>query len=436
MRRELTDALIRTLRADEDQRLEIWDTRCEGLVVRVSDKGRVTFHARARGPDGRKHFAGLGVWPALSLSAARTEARLSIGRMQKGADPSAERRAARVQRLRAAALPSLRELGLAWAKAHQRDTSPRYRAELLSAVSRGCGDRLRRPRAEAGAGPNLMERRVDAITIDDIAAAALAGRTRGDGEARHLVRALRRLFGFALASGHVESNPVDAWMRRERAGRRSIPWMRDGIREHVLSDAELAKIWTASESLDVVGRVFTRLMVLTACRTGEIAGLSWREVGPGIDETGKLGFVALALRADRTKNRRPHKVPLGELAAAELAMLAPNLDDGKLRAALVLPGMTSRTAATCRALRKRSGVDQWTWHDLRRTAATGMARLGCPREHVEASLNHITSRGGLVGIYQRYDYDAEARQALLRWQAHVAALVAAVATADVVLCGD
>jgi hypothetical protein len=51
-----------------------------------------------------------------------------------------------------------------------------------------------------------------------------------------------------------------------------------------------------------------------------------------------------------------------------------------------------------------------------------MARIGCPREHVEAALNHISSRGGLTGIYQRYDYDREAAQALLRWQAHVAAL--------------
>jgi hypothetical protein len=60
MRRELTYALIRTLHAPPGGRLEIWDSRCEGLVLRVSDQGRVTYHARARAADGRKRFAGMG----------------------------------------------------------------------------------------------------------------------------------------------------------------------------------------------------------------------------------------------------------------------------------------------------------------------------------------------------------------------------------------
>ncbi len=103
MRRELTDALIRTLHASERGRLEVWDARCEGLVLRVAPSGRMTFHARARGPDGRKRFAGLGVWPATSLATAQTDARLIFSRMQRGADPVAEKRAAREERVRAEA---------------------------------------------------------------------------------------------------------------------------------------------------------------------------------------------------------------------------------------------------------------------------------------------------------------------------------------------
>jgi hypothetical protein len=53
-----------------------------------------------------------------------------------------------------------------------------------------------------------------------------------------------------------------------------------------------------------------------------------------------------------------------------------------------------------------------------------MARMGCPREHVEAALNHISARGGLIGIYQRHEFETEAARALLLWQGHVAALVA------------
>jgi integrase len=423
MQHELTDALIRTLRAPAGGRLELWDKRCEGLVLRVSATGRVTWHARARGPDGRKRFANLGLWPALSLSDARTEARLKVGLMQKGADPTKERNAAREEQERAAAMPTLRELGKAWAKAHARDTGVRYRDELLAAVGRGCGDPIRRAdHPDAACAPDLMGRRVHTVTVDNVAAAVQASRARGDGEARHLVRALRRLFGFAVAVGHIQINPVDVWLRREKGGRRSIPWMRDGIRERVLTDRELVKLWDASASLDASARVFTRLLLLTACRCGEITGLSWREIELDTDATGKAAFKALVLPPTRTKNRRGHRVPLGSLAADELQSLVKDDNQGR-PSGLIFSGIASRTASTCRALRKGVGIDDWTWHDIRRTAATGMARLGCPREHVEAALNHISARGGLVGIYQRHTFDTEAAAALLRWQHHVAELV-------------
>lgn len=411
MRQELTDALIRALRAPEAGRLEVWDARCEGLVLRVSDRGRVTFHARARGPDGRKRFAALGTWPGLALSQARTEARLKVGLMQKGEDPTAEKKAARQHREREAALPTLEALGQAWAKAHARDTGTRYRTELLRVVVRSCGEATART-------PNLMDRRVDSVTVDDIVAAIQGARARGDGEARHLVRALRRLFGFAVAMGHIEVSPVDTWMRREKGGRRSIPWMRDGIRERVLLDDELVKIWTASESLDGRARGFTRLLLLTACRSSEIAGLMSREV----QRDGQGSYLALSLPASRMKNRRAHRVPLGALAAAELEALATSADN-QASTGQIFPGIASRTTSTCRALRKRVGFADWTLHDLRRTAATGMAKLGCPREHVEAALGHITGRAGLIGIYQRHAFEEEAAAALLRWQRHVEALV-------------
>jgi hypothetical protein len=206
MHRDLTDALIRTLRAPEGGRLELWDRRCEGLVLRVATTGRVTFHARARGPDGRKRFAALGTWPALPLAAARTDARLAIGMIQRGADPTAEKRAVRAERERAEAMPTLRELGQSWGRAHTRDTSVRYRAELLATVERACRSAATNGRSESKR-PDLLARRIDTVTVDEITVTIQATRLRGDGEARHLVRALRRLFGFACAAGHIQYNP-------------------------------------------------------------------------------------------------------------------------------------------------------------------------------------------------------------------------------------
>jgi hypothetical protein len=73
---------------------------------------------------------------------------------------------------------------------------------------------------------------------------------------------------------------------------------------------------------------------------------------------------------------------------------------------------------------KLSGVTDWRWHDLRRTARSGMSRLGVDARASEAALNHVSDRTKLQRTYDRYDYAVEAIKALETWQAHVAGLVA------------
>ncbi|RYG99946.1 MAG: hypothetical protein EON58_02115 [Alphaproteobacteria bacterium] len=57
--------------------------------------------------------------------------------------------------------------------------------------------------------------------------------------------------------------------------------------------------------------------------------------------------------------------------------------------------------------------DDWTLHDLRRSAATHMARLGVAQEHIERVLGHVIE--GVAGTYNRYSYIEEKRAALERW---------------------
>lgn len=69
-------------------------------------------------------------------------------------------------------------------------------------------------------------------------------------------------------------------------------------------------------------------------------------------------------------------------------------------------------------------TEPWRTHDLRRTAATGLQKLGTPLQVTEAVLGHTAgSRAGVVGIYQRHDYAKEKAAALEAWGAHVTALV-------------
>lgn len=76
------------------------------------------------------------------------------------------------------------------------------------------------------------------------------------------------------------------------------------------------------------------------------------------------------------------------------------------------------------ALDKAGGVTNWTLHDLRRTCATGLQKLGVRLEVTEAVLNHVSgSRRGIVSIYQKHDYAPEKRAALSAWGDRVETIV-------------
>jgi integrase len=76
-----------------------------------------------------------------------------------------------------------------------------------------------------------------------------------------------------------------------------------------------------------------------------------------------------------------------------------------------------------------SDVRDWVLHDLRRTMATGLQRLGVRLEVVEAVLNHRSgSQAGIVGIYQRHDWAAEKRAALDSWAHHILAITSGAKT--------
>ena len=128
-------------------------------------------------------------------------------------------------------------------------------------------------------------------------------------------------------------------------------------------------------------------------------------------------------------------VPLSEPARALFRGLLPgDISETKRVApgALVLPGAASTPfsgwskakAALDRAVAEARGasIAPWSVHDLRRTVATGLQRLGVRLEVTEVVLNHISgSRAGIAGVYQRHDWAAEKRAALDAWAAHVLA---------------
>jgi hypothetical protein len=84
----------------------------------------------------------------------------------------------------------------------------------------------------------------------------------------------------------------------------------------------------------------------------------------------------------------------------------------------------ARAKAAAESGTTASTLMPWSVHDLRRTVATGLQRLGIRLEVTEAVLNHISgTRAGIAGVYQRHDWAGEKRAALDAWAAHVLTVV-------------
>ncbi|MCL6741569.1 site-specific integrase [Sphingomonas sp. RB56-2] len=172
-----------------------------------------------------------------------------------------------------------------------------------------------------------------------------------------------------------------------------------------------------------------RLMIATGQRRQEVSALNWSE----IDLQGKLW----TLPSQRSKNGKSHLVPLNTLALRELESLCPRTEglvftttgktpvSGFSRAKERIAKRTGQILETMEPGRARV-YPPWRLHDLRRTLATGLQRLGVRLEVTESVLNHISgSRAGIVGVYQRHDWAEEKTEALDRWNAHLEAVVKA-----------
>jgi integrase len=408
MQRDLTDAWLRSLALPATGRVEVWDKRVRGLVLRITPNGTFTWSARARTTDGKRTRPKLGTWPAVGISEARRRALATVADIQRGGDPVADRRTLQVTRLARADLPTVASRLADWQAAKASAWSARYRSE----VERVCNREI---------VPILGNRPLIETTRANWTDVITAVGRRAPGVGAMLYRTCAAFLNHAEAHGWI---PLPLLPRKGA----SIIAPQVAARERTLTDAELRTIWLAADELKPKPRAFVHLLAMTAAREMEVADIA----------TGELDLDAglWSIPGARTKNGRGIVLPLHPMLVAELHAVWPEHGDRAGPAWKLLGGIAGSGLRGFSPLKRRvdalTGITAWRWHDLRRSARTGLTRMGVSRDHAEAVLNHVSGRSALERTYDRHNFADEVLAALSQWQAHVAALVIDAPKAEVV----
>jgi integrase len=332
----------------------------------------------------------LGRFPALSLKDARELAARALRAVAEGRDPAREKVEARSARV-----DSIDSVVAEFLERHVKRTNrPRtqYEVERLLRVHvlPKWHGRLIRDIAKRDV-LDLLDHVVDGGTP------ILANR---------LLATIRKMFAWAVARDILTVSPCTG----------ITPPSVEQSRDRTLSDDELRLVWQAAEQVGYPFGTMTQVLILTGQRRDEVAKARWSE----IDIARRLW----RLPPERMKNNKPHEVFLSTATIAVLQSLPRFAGSNYV---FTTDGTTSSTGfsrgKTCLDALLPVTIPHWVLHDLRRSVASGMAKLGVQLPVVEKILGHTSgSFRGVAGIYQRHDYASEKAKALETWGQHIVGL--------------
>jgi integrase len=411
-------------------RREVPDRGAKGLALAVQPSGSKSWVMRFRRPDGRPGSLTLGPYDAsqataasvpvlgqpLTLAGARALAAEINRQRATGADVVATYSATKERQRQAAAQAAEGTFGgaaRAFIDEHARPNTRRWEetARILGLDYSPDGTATLR---KGGLAARWQTKPLEEVTSDAIYALVDEAKQRGipgqgrrntaasNPRGRKMASALSTMFGWLLEHRKIKSDPtLGVHCPKPPAAR-----------ERVLSNDEIRSFWQACDQLGApFGNLF-KFLLLTGARRDEASRMTYAE----LQDANSIWL----LPGSRTKNKRPHIVPLAPFARALLGTGTGFVFTTNGRTPV--SGFSKIKARLDQAM---PSIEDWVLHDLRRTAATGMAELGVQPHIVEAVLNHVSgAKAGVAGIYNRAVYADEKRDALELWAAHVQGLVA------------
>jgi integrase len=374
------------MKPPQSGRLEVWDATLPAFGLRITSNGARSYVVALRKP-GTRYPARIKIGEpgphGMPLADARDRARELMA--DPGAlEPPEQAKADTVATMAAEYVARhLKRNTRRWRDAEQmlaRDVLPKWGTRLAVDIAR---------RDVLDLTDNIME--------------------RSPVSANRVLSLIRRMFNWSLERGIVEANPAAGIKQPHR----------EQPRDRALSAGEIKALWGAWEAMGYPFGTIQQLLLLTAQRRGEVAAMRWDQLD--------LQAGAWRLTSADTKTAKEHVLPLSpqvldilrnvpQFAGSVLLFPANRYSSDR-----PVSGFSKAKVATDRL----SGVSEWTWHDLRRTAATGMAKMNVPPHVCERILNHSGSgmMSAIARVYNVHSYRSEMGQALNAWAREIERII-------------
>jgi integrase len=396
----LTSMAVKKMKPPLTGRKETYDAKVAGLFLRTTKSGSKSWGLDFRF-NGKRERLMLGSYPVVELDKARAGGMDALKAVRDGRNPAAEKRAAKANKLSPNTFRAVSEL---FVERHARRNNRSWKE--TERIFRIYVDPVWKDM------PLSDIRRPDLVSLLDN-----VEDKNGAVMADAVLAQVRKLFNWALDRGIIEATPIARVQRRTKAKERA--------RTRWLNDAEIKAVWTASEQLGYPFGPFVQLLLLTGQRRSEVANMMWSEISS----------VTWIIPASKVKNGREHEIPLSA-AAQQLLGKVPHTGDyvfmsGRSKSDNPVSGFSkAKKILDAKVQDNGNNVDNWSYHDLRRTVRTHMSRIGVKSEVAERVLNH--ARQGVEGIYDQHSYLEEKRSALDAWSGALTHILHGKSTGNVV----
>lgn len=382
----LTELLIQKIGA-KNLRFEVSDGN--GLFLRVTPTGIKTWVFRYRF-DGVLKRLTLGKYPVVGLTEARKQREIAIQQIANGIDPFVLKKQEKEGRVSTPFFGDL--LNEFWDIELSKKKSGPATLHLI----------------QKNVLPDWKHRKVVDLKRRDIVMILDKVKARGaEVLSNRVLGSLTRMFNFAAERGIIEDTPCSR-----------IRKVKETPRDRVLTNAEIKLLWECfdieNKKIDIfrVVKLALKMILVTGQRPGEVSAMRYDEI--------ENGFWVIP--PEKTKNGQGNRVYLSPLALEiiEQARVISG-DDGYIFTSSHKPGEPVLRSALGRAVirhwKEMGFARPWTPHDLRRTLRTKMAEIGIQDVIAERILGHKLQ--GMLGVYNRYDYDNEKRQAMTRYDSEL-----------------